>query len=90
MQLLVLAIVMGLINWVHKMEIGYNTGPFPLYSFANSTCTSAVILIQDLCGISSSLSYFVLKPMKVTSSTQQVIAKRPGTIIQFVRIVYKC
>lgn len=26
MQLLVLAIVMGLINWVHKMEIGYNTG----------------------------------------------------------------
>lgn len=39
MKLFLLAFVMGLCNWMHKMEIGYNTG----YSIFESPVTSGVL-----------------------------------------------
>ena len=39
MQLFLLATVMGMCNWIHKMEIGYNTG----YSIFESPVTSGVL-----------------------------------------------
>lgn len=39
MKLFILAVVMGLCNWFHKMEIGYNTG----YTIFESPITSGIL-----------------------------------------------
>lgn len=51
MQLIILAIVMGLCNWLHKMEIGYNTG-YPLFeSPVTSGFLAGLILGKPVEGI---------------------------------------